>query len=285
MRLRKIIFVGVGAALLTSLGFAEEVIHKREAVAQSLATACEELDWSSFFESLPKELFDRVKRRETVTSVRILTNEETGGSTAVKVFSTKGEEPAHTHFETKQMFIVLDGELICWKVSKEEGLVEQRLKRGEYIFINPGESHGFRGSALVGGVDVGKGTALDTYQEGEYPSDTTQASLPPILPMSQGVITKQMPGYEQRELLASQHPNLAIMAETITSEITCVVESKQLAVVVSGELEIEQNGSLRKLQPGDFVCSSAGEAYVITPLSETPVVTIIFSLPEANLID
>lgn len=237
-----------------------------------------ESDWSSFFANLPRDLISRVKKREGISSVRILTNEETGGLTAVKIFSTNGVEPAHAHFETKQIFIVLDGELTFWKLSREKVLIEQTLKRGEHIFINPGESHGFRGTALVGGIDIGKGTALDTYDENEFPGITPKLNLTPILPLNQGTVTIQRPGYERRELLSGRNPNVEIMAETITSTIESTAASDWMIVIVSGELEINRNGNIQKLQPGDFIFLSSGESYTMSLASEIPAVTIVFSL-------
>lgn len=72
---------------------------------------------------------------------------------------------------------------------ENEGRIEQTLKRGEYVIINPGELHGFSGTALVGGVDVGKGTSLDSYEEDQYPNIKPKLTLTAMTPMDQGTVT------------------------------------------------------------------------------------------------
>jgi len=233
--------------------------------------------WSHFFQNLPEDFADRVKRRDAICNVRILTNDETGGPLSVKIFSTHGNEAPHTHYETKQIFTVLDGELTVWLVREGEGRVEQTLQQGQTVSINPGELHGFSGTALVGGVDVGKGTPLDTYKEGQRPDTPCKWKPEPIKPLRQGAVTVQNADFEQRELLGSD-PNFGIQAVTVSSKYSLIPESMQIGVIVSGAGRVTFADKKQTCQPGDHFFVSKNDTCTITPDTQTPVIIIFFTI-------
>jgi quercetin dioxygenase-like cupin family protein len=233
--------------------------------------------WSSFFQNLPEPFSGRVKRRDAICNVRILTNDETGGPLSVKIFSTHGEEAPHTHYETKQIFTVLDGELTVWLVREGKGRIEQTLRQGQTVTINPGELHGFSGTALIGGVDIGKGTTLDTYKEDQCPKTFCEWKPKPMKPLSQGTVTIQNADFEQRDLLSSD-PNFGIKAVTVSTKYSLMPESAQVGVIVSGAPLITSSDNKQAYQPGDHFFVSQNKTYTITTDTETPAIMIFFTI-------
>jgi len=234
--------------------------------------------WSTFFQTLPHPYLSRVKSRDAICNVRILTNDETGGPLSVKIFSTHGEEASHTHYETKQIFTILDGELTVWSAKKGQSRIEQTLMKGQTVCIQPGELHGFRGTALVGGVDIGKGTTLDTYEEHDAPKTICAFNPPQVNPITQGTVSIQTPSFEQRDLI-SNDPNFRIRALTASGQHSYTPESTQVAVIISGSTKIASTHTIQTYQSGDYLFMSKNNPCTILPETGSKVIMIVFTMP------
>lgn len=90
-------------------------------------------NWASFFADLPAHLAERVKKRDAVCSMRVLTNEETSVSI---IAETIAAEVSSTVASDRLVVVVSGGA----RKTDHEGLA-QEYQPGDFFFVRAKESY------------------------------------------------------------------------------------------------------------------------------------------------